>query len=144
MGIVKEGREIMSSFRFRKKTEYGLMMVTLLARAGRNRIVSVRAMQELGLPRSFLVKIARDLIKAKLISAKEGRGGGYQLIVDPEKVNLKRVVEAMEGEVATAGCLIHGAKKCPLEKACPHKGVMGKLTQQLGEILANYRLVDLQ
>lgn len=134
----------MSSFRFRKKTEYGLMMVTLLALAGKEKVVSVRVMQELGLPRSFLVKIARDLIKHKLITAKEGRGGGYQLIVDPEKVNLKQVVEAMEGEVATAECLIHGTKKCPLEKSCPHRGVMGKLTEQIGELLANYRLIDLQ
>lgn len=134
----------MSSFRFRKKTEYGLMMVTLLARAGKEKVVSVRAMQELGLPRSFLVKIARDLIKHKLIAAKEGRGGGYQLVVDPEKVNLKQVVEAMEGEVATAGCLIHGSKKCPLEKNCPHRGVMARLTDQIGELLANYRLIDLQ
>jgi len=133
----------MSSFRFRKKTEYGLMMVAMLAQA-KGKVVSVRAMQEVGLPRSFLVKIARDLIKAKLISAKEGRGGGYMLIANPEKVTLKQVVEAMEGQVATAGCLLHGAKKCPLAATCPHKGVMGKLTEELGKILDNYRLVDLR
>lgn len=133
----------MSSFRFRKKTEYGLMMATLLSRAGKGGIVSVRSMQELGLPRSFLVKIAKDLIKAKIIAAKEGRGGGYILIADPGKVTLKQVVEALEGKVATAGCLIHGAKKCPLEKSCPHRGVMTKLTEELGSILSGYKLVDL-
>ena len=62
----------MNSFRFRKKTEYGIMMVSLLSKEGRGGLVSVRTMQESGLPRSFLVKIARDLIKAKLIVAKEG------------------------------------------------------------------------
>ena len=104
----------MSSFRFRKKTEYGMMMISLLAKEGKGGLVSVRTMQENGLPRSFLVKIARDLIKAKLIVAKEGRGGGYSLAKDPNHVTLKEVVEAIDGQVATTSCMIHGSKRCPL------------------------------
>lgn len=133
----------MSSFRFRKKTEYGLMMTTLLARAGQDKLVSVAEMQKYGLPRSFLVKIARDLIKAKIIRAKEGRGGGYSLALPPESVTLTTVVEAIEGEVATAACLVHGAKKCPLQDKCPHRSIMQKLTVELGTVLSKYSLTDL-
>ena len=133
----------MSSLRFRKKTEYGLMMVALLAKAGEGKLVSVASMQDYGLPRSFLVKIARDLIKAKLVVAKEGRGGGYSLTQDPQKITLKHVVEAIEGQVATASCLVHGAKKCPLEGKCPHRNVMIKLTEHLGSVLSEYKLSDL-
>jgi len=132
----------MSSFRFRKKTEYGMMMMTLLANAGKGKLVSVREMQELGLPRSFLVKIARDLIKAKMIVAKEGRGGGYSLVRDPDKINLKQVVEAIEGQVTTADCVLHVGKKCPLADKCPHKTLMGKLTVELGLVLEKYRLSE--
>ena len=132
----------MSSFRFRKKTEYGMMMVSLLAKEGRGGLVSVRAMQENGLPRSFLVKIARDLIKAKLIVAKEGRGGGYSLAKDPDTVTLKQVVEAIDGQVATTSCLIHGTKKCPLADKCPHKNMMSKLTDEINEVLSKYKLAD--
>lgn len=132
----------MSSFRFRKKTEYGMMMVSLLAKEGKGGLVSVRAMQGYGLPRSFLVKIARELIKAKLVVAKEGRGGGYSLAKDPGNVTLKEVVEAIEGKVATTACLIHGAKKCPMEATCPHRNMMGKLTKEIGELLAKYKLSD--
>ncbi len=133
----------MSSFRFRKKTEYALMMVTLLAQAGQGKLVSVAKMQEFGLPRSFLVKIARDLIKAKLVVPKEGRGGGYSLALAPAKVSLKQVVEATEGELATVSCLAHGAKRCPLQDRCPHRKIMVKLTAQLGEVLSEYKLSDL-
>lgn len=132
----------MSSFRFRKKTEYGMMMVSLLSKEGKGGLVSVRTMQEGGLPRSFLVKIARDLIKAKLIVAKEGRGGGYSLTKDPEHITLKEVVEAIDGEVATASCLLHGAKKCPLADKCPHRNMMSKLTDEIGAILLKYKLSD--
>lgn len=134
----------MSSFRFRKKTEYGMMMVSLLAKEGKDGLVSVRSMQEFGLPRSFLVKIARDLIKAKLIVAKEGRGGGYSMAKDPSKVTLKEVVEAIDGELATAGCLVHGARKCPLAEHCPHRNMMVKLTDEIGAILSKYKLSDFE
>ncbi len=133
----------MSSFRFRKKTEYAMMMIAMLTHAGQGELVSVAKMQEYGLPRSFLVKIARDLIKARLIAPKEGRGGGYSLAKDPQKVTLKQVVEAIEGEVATASCLVHGAKKCPLADKCPHKQMMIKLTDQIGAVLDGYKLADL-
>jgi Rrf2 family protein len=132
----------MSSFRFRKKTEYGMMMVSMLAEQGMGGLVSVRTMQEGGLPRSFLVKIARDLIKAKLIVAKEGRGGGYSLAKDPAKVTLKEVVEAIDGQIATASCLVHGAKPCPLADRCPHKTMMSKVTEEIGTILSKYKLSD--
>lgn len=132
----------MSSFRFRKKTEYGMMMITQLSKEGKGGLVSVRTMQESGLPRSFLVKIARDLIKAKLIVAKEGRGGGYSLAKEPSEVTLKEVVEAIDGEVATTSCLMHGAKKCPLADKCPHRAMMSKLTDEINGILTNYKLTD--
>lgn len=132
----------MSSFRFRKKTEYGMMMVSILAKEGKGGLVSVRSMQENGLPRSFLVKIARDLIKAKLIVAKEGRGGGYSLAKDPNAITLKQVVEAVDGQVATASCLVHGAKKRPLADHCPHRTMMGRLTEEIGNLLTNYKLSD--
>jgi Rrf2 family protein len=132
----------MSSFRFRKKTEYGMMMVSLLAEAGKDGLVSVRAMQENGLPRSFLVKIARDLIKAKLIVAKEGRGGGYSLTKEPSQITLKEVVEAVDGQIVTASCLVHGAKKCPLADRCPHKSIMVKLTDEISSLLSKYKLSE--
>lgn len=132
----------MSSFRFRKKTEYGMMMMAMLAAKGRGELVSVRVMQESGMPRSFLVKIARDLIKAKLVVAKEGRGGGYSLAKEPKSVTLREVIEAIEGKVATAACLVHGARKCPLADRCPHRRMMEKVTGQIGEILDKYRLSE--
>ncbi len=133
----------MSSFRFRKKTDYGLTMVSLLAQAGKNGLVSVRGMQERGLPRSFLVKIARDLIKAGVIGAKEGRNGGYFLVKDAESVSLLDIVRALEGNVQTADCTIHGVK-CPMADKCPHRKVMIKLTTELSDVLAKYHLSDFE
>ncbi len=131
----------MSAFRFRKKTEYGLIMVSLLAGGEKDALVSVHEMQEYGLPRSFLVKIARDLIKAGLISAKEGRGGGYYLRKPATSVTLRDVVEALEGPIATSACIVHGVK-CPLHEKCPHRRVMQSVTEEITQILGKYKLSD--
>jgi len=129
----------MSSFRFRKKTDYGLTMIEVLARK-KGGLVSVREMQEMGLPRSFLVKIARDLIKAGIVRAKEGRSGGYYLAREPKAVRLVDVVEALEGKVATADCVC--GKSCKRESECKHKGLMSKVSSELSAVLARYTLAD--
>ena len=132
----------MSTFRFRKKTDYGLIMVSLLAHKGKGEVMSVREMQDMGLPRSFLVKIAKDLVDNNIIGAKEGRGGGYFLKADPKTTDLKKVVEVLEGKVTTALCVVHGYK-CPLADKCPHRGMMKKLSEELGQVLAKYSITDL-
>lgn len=130
-----------SSFRFRKKTDYGLVMMALLAQRGKGVLMSVREMQEMGLPRSFLVKIAKSLIDAKIVAAKEGRGGGYFLNKDPKTISLRTVVEALEGKVATATC-VHGVK-CPMYDNCPHRKVMTTLSGELSEVLDRHTVEDL-
>ena len=130
-----------SSFRFRKKTDYGLVMMALLARRGKGELMSVREMQELGLPRSFLVKIAKSLIDAKIVAAKEGRGGGYFLNKDPKSINLRTVIEALEGKVGTASC-VHGVK-CPMYDKCPHRILMGVLSSELSDVLERHTVADL-
>lgn len=132
----------MTSFKFRKKTDYGLIMVSLLAQREGEKVMSVREMQELGLPRSFLVKIAKDLVDNKIVGAKEGRGGGYYLKANPKKTTLKRVVEALEGKVGTASCVVHGYL-CPLADKCPNKRIMEVLTEDLSAVLDKYTISDL-
>lgn len=132
----------MSSFRFRKKTDYGLIMVSLLSRRGKGEVMSVREMQDMGLPRSFLVKIAKDLVDSGIIGAKEGRGGGYFLKADPNTTVIRKVVETLEGKVTTAACVVHGAK-CPLADKCPQRELMNKLSNELSAVLDRYTITDI-
>lgn len=131
----------MSSFRFRKKTEYGIMMMAMLA-ANDDKTISVGYMQERGLPRSFMVVIAKSLIDNKLVVAKEGRGGGYRLAKQAKDITLLDIVEAIEGKVATVACLVHGAERCPLADLCPHKTMMSRLGDEINDLLLKYDLAE--
>lgn len=131
----------MGSFRFRKKTDYGLVMLRLLCRY-EGKYLSVSKMEKGGLPRSFLVKIAQELIEAGIIGSKEGRGGGYYLTCDPKKTSVKQVVEVLEGDVGVTSCAVDG-EECPLEKECEQVRVMKKMTGEIGQVLEKYKINDL-
>lgn len=131
----------MAAFRFRKKTDYGLSMLALLYKS-KDKYVSASEMEKRGLPRSFLVKIAQDMVRTGIIGAKEGRGGGYYLKVDPKNYTLSKVVGVLEGGVGIVDCVIHGAK-CPLEDKCPQKVAMRRLNEDIEEVLEKYTISDL-
>lgn len=113
--------------RLRKKTEYAIAMMVFIAKAGKGALVPVAAMKEGDLPRSYLVKIAKDLLKAKLITAKEGRAGGYSLAKDPDLITLKDISEAI---------------KLPKEDKSPSLKVLDKLSDEFSEVLLKHKLSD--
>jgi len=130
----------MSSFRFRKKTEYGLMMMGALVRDCC--VVSVSELVKKGMPRAFVSRIAGDLAKSGLIDSAEGRGGGYVFKGDARKVSVFDVVEALEGDVGLVECVAHG-NECPLLDKCSHRNFMKKISDDVKRILKKYRLEDI-
>ena len=119
--------------RLRKKIEYAIAMMVFIAKAGQDSltgkgaIVPVVSMKENDLPRSYLVNIASDLLKAKLITAKEGRAGGYRLARDPDMITLKDISEAI---------------KLPKENKSPSLKVLDKLSSEFSEVLLKHKLSD--
>ena len=82
--------------KFRKRVEFAISMLGLISEAD-GEIVSVKAMTKV-IPRSYQVRIAKSLLKAKIIKAKEGRNGGYTLARDAKDITLKDISEAIDGK----------------------------------------------
>ncbi len=55
-------------------------------------------------PPAFLAKVLRKLGAASLLDSKAGRNGGVWLRIDPTKVSLLDVVEAMSGALIVDTC----------------------------------------
>jgi Rrf2 family protein len=53
--------------------------------------------QTKGVPRRFLEKIIRDLLRYGLIKFKRGPRGGYALARSPEQISFYEVIQAIEG-----------------------------------------------
>lgn len=67
--------------RINKKSQYGLLFVLYIERAGRANVST--ASQNLKLSKTFLYSIAQKLTKAGVIKSFRGAHGGYQVVGNP-------------------------------------------------------------
>ncbi len=76
----------------------------------------------LKIPESYLAKVFRNLAKTGLIRSFRGAKGGYSIGRSPEKITLKDVVKAVEGDTPIYQCLAerrgcHGQDVCKVIEA---------------------------
>lgn len=120
-----------------KRTDYGLLLLSLMARNKNSKFVSIKSVaQDNNLPYKYLSHIALDLKRAGLLTSKEGSKGGYKLKTSPSKMMLSEIIEALEGELLVS---CSSSTSCACSNACLHRGVMEKI---IGGI-EDYSLSDL-
>jgi Rrf2 family protein len=91
--------------RFTTKTEYGLLCMVHLAKLADKPCVSIKDMAESQkYPVAFIEKILQSLKKARLVLAFHGNQGGYALAREAAEINLKQIIEALEGATFEAFC----------------------------------------
>lgn len=89
-----------------QKVDYGLIILTFLAKnAGKTRLSIKKIAEESRVSFLFLQKIAGLLQKAGLIKAERGKFGGYKLMKSPGEINVREIIEALEGPIALVPCL---------------------------------------
>jgi Rrf2 family protein len=85
------------------QVHYAICGIFDLAYNGQGELVQVRVIGERqGIPTRYLEQIFQRLRKADLIIGKRGPGGGYTLSRPPARINLREVVEAVEGPLGEA------------------------------------------
>jgi Rrf2 family iron-sulfur cluster assembly transcriptional regulator len=86
--------------------DYGMLGVVYLARQPQERVVLISEIaQAQGVPESYLAKIFQDLAKAGIVRSHRGARGGFTLARLPEEINLRQIIEAVEGPIALNRCL---------------------------------------
>lgn len=124
-----------------RKGDYGLLLLTSLAREGKGKVVSLRRLaKQKGMPFKYLSQIAPILVEARILGSREGASGGYYLIPDPKKVSLEKILELLEGPIAPVACMRGG---CSRETGCSQKKVWVKMAGSLKEAMKDYTLADL-
>lgn len=95
-----------------------------------------------GIPKVFLPKIVQRLAQAGLLRAHRGPAGGIALGRPPEQINMRQIIEAMDGPIALNNCLILPGE-CPRQSICPIHEVWVKTQQDLLTSLESITLADL-
>lgn len=125
-----------------RKTDYALRMLADLVRAS-NGIVSVRSAADAnGVPYSFARSIQHDLARAGIIESLRGSRGGMRLAVDPDRVTLLEVVEAVQGPSSLSACSAAGPNGgvCPRAASCCYNPIWAGAQELLESYLSSVTL----
>jgi Rrf2 family protein len=126
-----------------RKAEYAIRMMLDLAlnSAGKplpTREIAVR--QEI--PFKFLPHIVAALSHAGLVRTARGREGGVWLLRRPDRINIKQVVEAIQGPIALNQCLV-SQQSCKRIANCIIYGLWHEAQKRLVSVLEGTSLKDL-
>ncbi len=126
-----------------KKAEYALRaMCDLAEHSDSQPIMSKDIATRQDIPLKFLNQIVPALRGSDLIYAVRGNGGGIYLSRRPDEVNMREIIEAIEGPVALNACLI-GEKGCDRKLHCPIHGTWRLAQSQMLAVLESTTLEKL-
>lgn len=91
---------------------------------------------------TYLEHIMALLISAGLINSVRGSKGGVYLSKPAQKINLKEVVELLEGQTAPVECLA-GTKTCPRSSLCATQDLWNEVGKAIDQVLKSTTLKDL-
>jgi Rrf2 family protein len=80
-------------------------------------------------------------VRAGLVEASPGRGGGYRLTRAPDEVTLLEVIEAVEGDIRRRTCVLR-ADACAADRACGVHDLFAAAQDALLEQLAAATVQD--
>lgn len=91
---------------------------------------------------AFLVQIFVSLKMAGLVKSVRGAYGGYLLAREPEEINLKEILDILEGTEQAVPCL-DTPQACSLYKSCVIKEFWKELEDSQKNLMAQTTLADL-
>ncbi len=116
-----------------KEADYAVRVIYHLSLADKDEIISASTISESQkIPSQFLLKILRKLRKADLIKSFMGVNGGYQLNRNPSEINLKDVIESIDGPIYLNRCL-YNPEECNKRATefCPMHSYLSEVENNL-------------
>ena len=130
--------------RFAKLTDYGLVLMTLIARDSAAAVHTARDLAAASrLPLPTVSKVLKQLLQSGLLVSHRGLKGGYGLARNAAEISVAEMVAALEGPIALTECSTDVSGLCDLERSCPIKRNQRLISQVVRGALEKVTLSDL-
>src|SRR5580693_2328399 len=130
--------------RLAKLTDYGLLLMTSMARKGKTSVHNARDLALLTqLPLPTATKVLKQLLQSGLLVSHRGINGGYSLAKEPADISLAEGIAAIEGPIALTECSTDVTGLCDLERSCPIKTNQRVISEIVRGALQKVMLADL-
>ena len=97
----------------------------------------------LGIGATYAAKILQQLARGGLLVSRQGRGGGFSLALPPERITLRMIVEAIEGETAFNECLLR-SQRCANSGRCRLRRALSEAQDRFLEVFEDWTLAELK
>ncbi len=130
-------------FKLSKKADYGLIAMKHLAKHRQQHACSASEIaEEYGISATLMAKVLQKLARRRLVTAKHGSTGGYQLANAPEKVSALEVITAIDGPVLITSCVTtHG--NCDATERCSIKEPLRRVNESILSVLSTVTIAQL-
>lgn len=87
-----------------QESDYAVRIVYTLA-SSQDRIDAKTISERTGVTLRFSLKILNKLVQNDIVKSYKGSKGGYVLAREPKDINLKQIIEAIEGPYSLVKCM---------------------------------------
>jgi FeS assembly SUF system regulator len=128
--------------RLSKLTDYGILLMTLVARDSEHPRAARDLADEANLPLPTVSKILKILLAQELLVSHRGVKGGYNLARPAQEITATHVIKAMEGPIGLTECSSLTGN-CELLSFCPMRSNWAVISDAIRDGLQKVTLADL-
>lgn len=122
-----------------RNTDYAVRALCCIAEQKQGVISADQLVKSLKMPRPFLRKILQTLNKEGLLNSSKGKGGGFTLIISPEKITLTDVMKIFQGPLKLNECKFR-KNDCPYISDCFLKKKIDEIEK---EVIAKLKAITI-
>ncbi|MFB4204037.1 HTH-type transcriptional regulator CymR [wastewater metagenome] len=129
--------------RINRETDYGIGILSMLARDDDARVTAATLADRRGLPQPMVSKILKHLARAGILVSYRGAKGGYGLARRPEEITVAEIIAALEGPISLTECVEEGVEACQYSNYCTVSGNWTRINRVVHEALSCITLAEM-
>ncbi|MFJ8237098.1 RrF2 family transcriptional regulator [Ureibacillus sp. NPDC094379] len=124
-------------------TDYSLRVLLYLGVKGKDRLSTIKEIADAyNISKNHLMKVTYELGQLGYIETVRGRGGGIRLAVDPNEINIGKVVRHTEEDFQLVECFSSENNMCKISPACQLKNALFEALNAYLNVLDQYTIGD--
>ena len=124
-------------------TDYSLRVLLYLGAKKPDELSTIKDISDAyGVSKNHLMKVTHELGKMGYIETIRGRGGGIRLAMQPEEINIGKLVRQTEEDFYLVDCFNPESVGCVISPVCNLKGALNKALHAYITVLDEYHLSD--
>jgi len=135
-------REVPDMFRITRLTDYGVLLMTHLAKDIAAVHNAADLAEQVRVPLPTVSKILQILLHENLLESVRGAGGGYRLARETSNISIRDIIVALEGPIALTECNLEEGN-CEKEPHCATRANWQMINQAVRHALGDISLADM-